>query len=159
MFLNWIICFWDSSAQNHAEPSWNYLKKSVLDPKRAKLNQNSDFAHVRTYSRLHTLRNTQGKIYGTYLGNIYGIYEGIIRNNKFVNKNWKGVKSEKIKVFPLVCSKYLSSWTGPDMTEVRVLVQFWTFRVQRWSFDEIYRWFCIIFAGEAQKSRYFDQKP
>ena len=24
----------------------------------------------------------------------------------------KGVQSEKIKVFPLVCSKYLSSWTG-----------------------------------------------
>ena len=31
---------------------------------------------------------------------------------KFVNKKGKGVKSEKIKVFPLVCSKYLSSWTG-----------------------------------------------
>ena len=25
---------------------------------------------------------------------------------------WKGVKSEKTIVFPLVCSKYLSSWTG-----------------------------------------------
>ena len=31
---------------------------------------------------------------------------------KFVSKKWKGVTSEKIKVFPLVCSKYLSSWTG-----------------------------------------------
>ena len=31
---------------------------------------------------------------------------------KNCNKKWKGVKSEKIKVFPLVCSKYLSSWTG-----------------------------------------------
>ena len=28
---------------------------------------------------------------------------------------------------------------GPDMTEVRVLVQFVTFRVQKWYFDEIYR--------------------
>ena len=27
-----------------------YFKKSVLDPKSAKLNQNSDFDHVRTYS-------------------------------------------------------------------------------------------------------------
>ena len=35
-----------------------------------------------------------------------------VKNDKFVNKTWKGVKSEKIKVFPLVCSKYLSSWTG-----------------------------------------------
>ena len=31
------------STQNHAEPLRNYLKKSVLDPKRAKCNQNSDF--------------------------------------------------------------------------------------------------------------------
>ena len=34
------------------------------------------------------------------------------KNDKFSNNNWKGVKSEKLKVFPLVCSKYLSSWTG-----------------------------------------------
>ena len=33
-------------------------------------------------------------------------------NDTFSNKKWKGVKSEKVKVFPLVCSKYLSSWTG-----------------------------------------------
>ena len=26
---------------------------------------------------------------------------------------------------------------GPDMTEVRVLVQFGTFRVQKWYFDEM----------------------
>ena len=50
------------------------------------------------------------------------------------------IKSEKLQVFPLVCSKYLSSWTGlgdPDMTEVRVLVHFGTFRVQKWYSDEI----------------------
>ena len=41
------------------------------------------------------------------------------------------IKSEIIKAFPLVCSKYLSSFTGPDMTEVRVLVEFGTFRVQK----------------------------
>ena len=34
------------------------------------------------------------------------------RHHKFVNQKWKGVKSEKIKIFPLVCSEYLSSWTG-----------------------------------------------
>ena len=33
-----------------------------------------------------------------------------IQNDKFGNKKKKGVISEKI--FPLVCSKYLSSWTG-----------------------------------------------
>ena len=31
---------------------------------------------------------------------------------KLAKKKRKGVISEKIKVFPLVCSKYLSSWTG-----------------------------------------------
>ena len=69
-----------SSTQNHAESSGNYLKNSVLDPKRAKLNQNSDSGHVRTYSWLHNLRNTQGKIYGTYLGNIYMEYKEHISN-------------------------------------------------------------------------------
>ena len=48
--------------QNHLEI---YSTTQFLDPKHAKLNQNSDFGHVRTYSRLHKLR-TQGKIYGTY---------------------------------------------------------------------------------------------
>ena len=32
-------------------------------------------------------------------------------HDKFVNKKWKGVISEKIKTFPLACTKYLSSWT------------------------------------------------
>ena len=32
----------------------------------------------------------------------------------FFNEQWKGVISEKTNVFPLACSKYLSSWTGPD---------------------------------------------
>ena len=41
---------------------------------------NSDSGHVRTFSWLHNLRNTQGKIYGAYLGNIYGIYMEYIRN-------------------------------------------------------------------------------
>ena len=39
---------------------------------------------------------------------------------------------------------------GPDMSDFRLLVQFGTFQVQK---------ICIIFAGEAQKSSYFDQKP
>ena len=72
--------FGDSSVQNHAESFGNNIKNLVLDPKRAKFNKNSDFGHVRTYSWLHKLRNTQGKIYGTNLGNIYGIYKEYIRN-------------------------------------------------------------------------------
>ena len=38
------------------------------------------FGHVRTYSWLHKLRNTQGKIYGTYLRKIYGIHQEYIKN-------------------------------------------------------------------------------
>ena len=61
---------------------------------------------------------------------------------KFVNKKKKGVKSEKIKIFPLVCSKYLSSWTGLGRSGH---VQITTFgkishvRVHKWYFDEISR--------------------
>ena len=75
-------CFLSSSTQNHAESFRHYLKKSVLDSKRANLDRNSDFGHFRTYSWLRKLRNTQWKIYGTYLGNIYiyGIYKECIRN-------------------------------------------------------------------------------
>ena len=32
--------------KNHAEPLWNYLKNSVLDPKRVKLGQKSEHGHV-----------------------------------------------------------------------------------------------------------------
>ena len=32
---------------------------------------------------------------------------------------------------------FMESRVGPDMTEVRVLVQFGTFRVQKWYFDEM----------------------
>ena len=63
--------FFSFSGKGHAESSINFVKITFLDPKRAKLDQNSDFGHVRTYSWLHKLRNTQGKIYGTELGNIY----------------------------------------------------------------------------------------
>ena len=38
------------------------------------------FGHVRTYSWLHKFRNTQWKIYGTYLGKIYGRCKEYIRN-------------------------------------------------------------------------------
>ena len=58
----------------------SFIKNLFLDPKRAELDQNSDVRHVRTLSWLHKLRNTQRKIHGTYLGNIYGIYQECIRS-------------------------------------------------------------------------------
>ena len=57
--------------------------------------------------------------------NLLSKTDDFIKDNKLVNKanDFKikihllsstddFVKSEKIKVFPMVCSKYLSSWTG-----------------------------------------------
>ena len=59
-----------------------------------------------------------------------------------IPKNQKNTKinSEKIKAKTCFADKDLSSWTGKrglDMTEVRVLVQLSTFRVQKWYFDEM----------------------
>ena len=52
----------------------------------------------------------------------------------------KGVKSEKVKVFPLVCSKYLSSWTGLGRSGHDGSQSFgpiWHVQVQKWYFDEM----------------------
>ena len=59
--------FLNFSAHHHAESSGNHLKSLVLDQKCTNLDHNSDFGHVRTYSWLHQLRNTQRELYGTYL--------------------------------------------------------------------------------------------
>ena len=76
-FLIKIMWFLSFSNKNDAESLCHFVKIPFLDPKRAKLDQNSDFRHVRTYSWLHKLRNTQGKMYGTYLRNIYIYIYGI----------------------------------------------------------------------------------
>ena len=47
--------------QNHAEPLWNYLKNFTVEPKRAKLDQKSDFGHVRTYCWLKKYETYKGK--------------------------------------------------------------------------------------------------
>ena len=60
--ITWFLSF---SSKNDAESLCHFVKIPFLDQKRAKLDQNFDFGHVRTYSWLHNLRNTQGKIYGT----------------------------------------------------------------------------------------------
>ena len=54
-----------------------------------------------------------------------------------LNKTDDFKKSEKVKGFPLCVSYFMESRGGPDMTEVRVLVQFDTFRVQKLYFHEI----------------------
>ena len=83
-FVFWFLldskpCFLSFSTQNHAESSRNYLKNSVSDRKRAKLNQKSYFGHVRTYCWLNKLRNTQRNICGNYWRNIYIYIYGIYK--------------------------------------------------------------------------------
>ena len=73
--ITWFLSF---SNKNDAESLCHFVKIPFFDPKRVKLDQNSDFCHVRTYSWLHKsefghvrtfswlhkLRNTQGEIHG-----------------------------------------------------------------------------------------------
>ena len=47
------MCFFDSSTQNYAEPEWNYLKNSDMDPNCVKFVEKVDFGHVQSYSWLH----------------------------------------------------------------------------------------------------------
>ena len=62
-----------------------------------------------------------------------------IKNDKFANNKWKGVILEKkwFRWFAVSTCPPGQVLAGPDMTEVRVLVQFGTFRVQKWYFDEM----------------------
>ena len=41
--------FFSFSNKNHAESLWHFVINLFLDPKRPKLDQNSDFGHVRTW--------------------------------------------------------------------------------------------------------------
>ena len=44
--------------------------------------------------------------------NLLNKTDDFIKMINLLNKTDDFIKSEKIKPFPLVCSKYLSSWTG-----------------------------------------------
>ena len=72
--------FFELLQQKPCRIIYKFRQNTISGPDTWKLDQNSDFGHVRTYSWLHKLRNTQGKIHGTYLGNIYGIYKECITN-------------------------------------------------------------------------------
>ena len=55
------VLFFSFSTQSHAESSRNFVYNQVLDPKCAKLDQNSDFGHVRTCQDLSRRTNTYCK--------------------------------------------------------------------------------------------------
>ena len=52
----------------------------------------------------------------------------------------------------------MESRVGPDMTEVWVLVQFRTLRVQNIYFELISRWFYMVSRGGAQRNFFFFQQ-
>ena len=54
-----------------------------------------------------------------------------MKNDRFTEE-----KRRKPALLTRTCPPGLAK-VGPDMTEVRVLVQFGTFRVQKWYFDEM----------------------
>ena len=62
-----------------------------------------------------------------------------VRNNGFLRQNFlsKNFLSITPAIFPLCVSYFMESRVGPDMTEVRVLVQFGTFGVLNWLFEVI----------------------
>ena len=72
--------------------------------------------------------------------NLFSKADDFIKMINLFSKANDFIKSEKIKAFPLVCSKYLSSWTGLGRSGhdgSQSLVQFGTFQVQKWYFDEM----------------------
>ena len=100
--------FFSFSTQNHAESFGNYIKKSVLDPNLAKLNNHMVF-------QMHFC--------------------------------------EKHVIVTRTCPPGVAL-AGPDMSEVRVLIQFRTFRVQNLLFEVISKSFCMALRGEAEKTRF-----
>ena len=99
-FLGLKTVFLSFSTQNHAESSGYYLKKSILDPKRAKLNRNIFF-------------------------------------NALLQKKERCKSKEYFRWFAVSACPPEQVLASPDISKVRVLVQFRTFRVQNLLFGEI----------------------
>ena len=71
-----------------------------------------DMSKSRLLVQFRTFR-VQNFFFKTFLDDAaWFCLEKLKKHNKFGNRIWKCVKSAKIKAFPLVRSKYLSSWTG-----------------------------------------------
>ena len=72
--------------------------------------------------------------------NLFSKTNDFIKNDKFTDKVWKGVISEKKKEKPALLTRICPpglALAGPDMSEVRLLVRFRTFRVQNSLFEVI----------------------
>ena len=72
---------------------------------------------------------------------LFSITHDFIKDDKFATKNWKGViYGEKKKGKPALLTRACPpglALASPDMSEVRVLIQFGTFQIQKWYFDEM----------------------
>ena len=61
--------------------------------------------------------------------NLFSKTDDFVKMINLLNQTDDFIKSEEIKAFPLCVSEFMGSRVRPDMTEVRVLVQFDTFRI------------------------------
>ena len=92
-FLMVLTCSWVFWPKNDTEQIWHYLKKPVWDPKCAKLDQKSDFGHVRTYYWLNKLRNMQRRIYGPIWshvgpGRARKVWEALLKDHIFLHNSF-----------------------------------------------------------------------
>ena len=85
-FLINIKSFLSFSNKNHAESSMNFVKIPFLDPKHAKLEQTSDFGHVRTCPGGQVLTADQRK---------YSYFSDYIKKINLFNKTDDVIKSDK----------------------------------------------------------------
>ena len=76
--ITWFLSF---SNKNDAESLCHFVKNLILDPKRVKFDQNSDFCHVRTFSWLHKVnpRKTVGK--PIFLSGFLGLFSDFWSNS------------------------------------------------------------------------------
>ena len=141
--------------QNHAESYGNYVKKSVLDPNRAKFDENSEFGYVRTcqgqsrrtspcqQSRLLLISHESNPSLSINKLMILGKVVNLLI--KIGRVEFQREKKGKPALLTRTCPPGLAL-ASPDMTEVRVLVKFRTCRIQNWLFEVISNdsaWFCV----------------
>ena len=71
--------------------------------------------------------------------NLFNKTYDFIENDKFAKKRRKGVILEKRKIrwFAVSTCPPGQVLAGPDMSDFRLLVQFGTFQVPKWYFDEM----------------------
>ena len=102
----------------------------------------------------------------SYIINIYGysLYIPYIFHTYFLNVFHicslvcfllYGIKRRQALRFLEDFALIWSFWDMMDMSMFRLLIQFRTFRIQNYMCDVIFKWFCMVLRGGAQKTLFF----